>query len=130
MISPIPLRVMLGNRFLGSSVRGPVFATAGTRELDFVNDQLGFRVRQRVFLYADRIVPLRINPPNGSLVLTSQPRAQVWIDGRLAGDTPLTTSVPIGEHEVVFQNTQFGIKRQKAVVQVGSPTEVSASFIP
>ena len=130
VISPIPLRVMLGNRFLGSSARGPVFATPGTRELDFVNDQLGFRVRQRVFLYADRVVPLRINPPNGSLVVTAQPRAQVWIDGRLAGDTPLTTSVPIGEHEVVFQNLQFGIKRQKAVVQVGSPTEVSASFIP
>lgn len=100
------------------------------RELDFINNPLGFRVKQRVFIAADRVVPLRINPPNGSLVITSRPTAQVWIDGRPSGDTPLTTSVALGDHEVVFQNAQYGIKRQKAVVQVGAPTHVTASFIP
>ena len=86
VISSIPLQVMAGDQFLGSSGLGPVFTTPGTHELDFINNPLGFRVRQRVFITADRVVPLRINPPNGSLVVTARPRAQVWIDGRLAGD--------------------------------------------
>ena len=130
IVSPIPLQVMLGDRFLGSSQLGPVFTTPGTHELDFINNPLGFRVRQRVLVTTDKVVPVRINPPNGSLNVTAQPWAQVWIDGRPAGDTPLDASVSLGEHEIIFRNPQLGVSRQKVVVQVGSPARVSASFIP
>ena len=121
---------MLGDRVIGSSQRGPVFTTPGTHDLDFINDSLGFRVRQRVLVTVDTVVSLRINPPNGSVNVTAKPWAQVWIDGRPAGDTPLDASVSLGEHEIVFRNPQLGVSRQKVVVQVGSPARVSASFIP
>ena len=132
VVSPIRLQVIKGEQLLGLGGLGlgPVFMTPGDYELDFVNNPLGFRVKQQVLVAAGQVLTVRINPPNGSMSLTAQPSAQVWIDGRLVGDTPLDASVPLGEHEVIFRNAQLGERRQRAVVQAGSLTRVSASFNP
>ena len=88
-------------------------------------------MRQRVVVSADHVVSVRINPPNGSMNLTADADAQVWIDGRLMGDTPLMNlSLPVGEHDVIFRHPQLGDRRQKAIVQVRSLTRVSATFTP
>jgi hypothetical protein len=53
----------------------------------------------------------------------------VFIDGRAVGDTPLANlPIALGEHEIVFRHPQLGERRQKAVVQAGGLTRVSASF--
>jgi hypothetical protein len=131
VLSRIPLQVLAGKEYLGSSDRGPIFTTAGTRDLDFINNAVGFRTRQRVTVSADRVISVRIDPPNGSMNVTAEPWAQVWIDGALAGDTPLVNlSVPLGEHDVVFRHPQFGERHQTAVVQTRAVTSVSVSFIP
>lgn len=131
VVSPIPLQVMAGKDFLGSSDQGPVFTAPGTRELDFVNNTVGFRTTQRVQVQAGQIVAVRIEPPNGLLSVTAQPSAQVWIDGRRVGDTPIVNlSISLGEHEVVFRNPKLGERRQKALVQTNTVTRISASFNP
>ncbi len=60
---------------------------------------------------------LKIDPPNGVVNLNALPWAEVWIDGRQVGETPLgNVKLPIGEHEAVFRNPQFGERRQTFLV--------------
>ena len=116
---------------LGSSANGPVFATPGSHQWDLINNELGVRTRQTVQIVAGRVGSVSVVPPNGNLSVNAQPWAQVWIDGRQVGDTPLgNLSVPVGEHEILFRHPQLGERRQKAVVQAGTLTRVSASFTP
>ena len=131
VISPVAVQIVEGERILGSSANGPVFTTPGVHQLDLINNVLGYRTSQTVRVVAGRVVPLQIEPPNGTISINAQPWAQVWIDGKAVGDTPLANlSVPLGEHEVVFRHPQFGERRQKAVVQAGGLTRVSATLNP
>lgn len=131
IIAPIALQIVEGERVLGTSGGGPVFAAPGVHNLELVNNALGFRTRQTVRIVAGRVVPLRVEPPKGAISVNAQPWAQVLIDGKLVGDTPLA-NVPLalGEHDVVFRHPQLGERRQKAIVQAGIQTRVSASFNP
>jgi hypothetical protein len=129
IVTPITLQVIEGNRVLGSSANGPVILSPGAHELEFVNNALGFRTRQTVRVAAGRISPLTVTLPNGTISINAQPWAQVFIDGRAIGDTPLANiPVAIGEHEVVFRHPKLGERRQKTTVQAGVPARVSASF--
>jgi hypothetical protein len=127
--SPIELQVLEGERVLGSSATGPIMATAGTHQLEFFNNALGYRSRQMVEIKAGEIVALTVRPPDGRVNVNAEPWAQVWIDGRLVGETPLANLViPAGEHEVIFRHPQLGEKRQTALVKSGVPTRISAKL--
>ncbi len=129
IVSPIPLRIVEDDKLLGSSATGPIFTAPGVHHLELINDELGFRTRQTVRVTAGRVVPLDVTPPNGSLSVNARPWAQVFVDGRAIGDTPLANvPVPPGEHEVVFRHPQYGERRQKVVVQASTDTRVSVSL--
>jgi hypothetical protein len=127
--SPVAVQVIEGDQVLGSSANGPVFMSPGVHQIELINNAFGYRAKQTVRVTAGRVVPLEVNPPNGTISINAQPWAQVFIDGRAVGDTPLANlSVPLGEHEVVFRHPQLGERRQKAIVQAGTLTRVSMSF--
>jgi len=127
--SPIELQVLEGERVLGSSADGPVVITGGRHELDFVNSALGYRSHQTVDIKAGQIVPLTISPPDGRVSVNAVPWAQVSINGKLIGDTPLgNLQLPVGEHEVTFRHPQLGEQTQKVIVKSGVLTRVSASL--
>ena len=127
--APFEIQVLKGDRVLGSSVDGPIVTTAGRQELDFVNNALGYRARQTVDIKAGEIVGLTVKPPDGRVSINAQPWAQVWIDGRLVGETPLANiEVPIGEHEIVFRHPQLGEKRETAVVRANAGLRLSATM--
>lgn len=127
--SPVAVQVIEGDQVLGSSANGPVFMSPGVHQIELINNAFGYRARQTVRVTAGRVVPLEINPPNGSISINAQPWAQVFIDGRPVGDTPLANlSIPLGEHDVVFRHPQLGERRQKAIVQANALTRVSMSF--
>ena len=59
--------------------------------------------------------------PAGVVSLDASPWAEIWIDGRRIGETPLANvSVPAGEHEVVFRHSQLGDRRQVLRVNPGA----------
>jgi hypothetical protein len=127
--SPVPVQVVEGNDVLGSSSNGPLFLSPGVHQLELVNSTFGYRTVETVRISAGRVLSINLKPPNGSVNINAQPWAQVFIDGRAVGDTPLANlSVPLGEHEVLFRHPQLGERRQKAIVQAGTLTRVSASF--
>ena len=129
LTSPIELQVLEGERVLGSSVDGPIVASAGVHQLDFVNTAIGFRSRQTVTIKAGEIIPMRVQPPDGRVSINALPWAQVWIDGNLVGETPLANlTVAPGEHEITFRHPQLGERRETAIVKSGVQTRVSATL--
>ena len=131
LVSPIELSVFEGERLLGSSADGPVVTTAGEHQLDLVNNVLRYRSRQTVTIKTGEIVSLRVSPPDGRLSINASPWAQVWVDGRAVGDTPLANvAVPIGEHDVMFRHPQLGERHVTVLVRSGDASRVSAAFGP
>lgn len=129
LTAPIELQVLEGERVLGSSVDGPIVAPAGVHQLDFINAAVGYRSRQTVEIRAGQIIPLRIQPPDGRVSINALPWAQVWIDGNLAGETPLANlPVSVGEHEIVFRHPQLGERRETTIVKSGVLTRISATL--
>jgi hypothetical protein len=129
IVAPIELKVLQGERVLGSSADGPIVAAAGTHQLDLINTALGFSMRRAVTFRAGQIVNLDVPVPQGRVSINAQPWAEVAIDNRPVGETPLANlSVALGEHEVVFRHPELGERRQRITVRADAPTRVSASF--
>jgi PEGA domain len=120
---------MEGDRVLGSSSDGPVVASAGKHELDFVNTEFGYQSRQVVEIKAGQIVPMKISPPDGRVSINASPWASVSIDGNSAGETPIgNVALPIGEHQITFRHPQLGERTQKVIVKANASTRVSVVF--
>jgi hypothetical protein len=127
--TPIDLQVLEGERVLGTSADGPIVASAGVHQLDFINTSIGFRSRQSVTIKAGEIIPLKVQPPDGRVSINAQPWAQVWIDGNPVGETPLANlTVSAGEHEIVFRHPQLGERRETTIVKSGVQTRISATL--
>jgi hypothetical protein len=129
LTTPIELQVLEGERVLGSSVDGPIVASAGVHQLDFINTAIGYRSRQTVTIKAGEIIPLKVQPPDGRVSINAQPWAQVWIDGNPVGETPLANlTVSAGEHEIVFRHPQLGERRETTIVKSGVQTRISTTL--
>jgi hypothetical protein len=127
--SPIELKVLEGDRVLGSTADGPIVTTAGTHQLDLMNTALGYRIHQTVTIRAGALTPLTITPPMGRISINAEPWAQVTIDDRAIGDTPLANvSVSLGEHQVVFRHPQLGERRETVIVRADAAARISTSF--
>jgi hypothetical protein len=127
--TPINLTVLEGDRVLGATADGPIVASSGSHQLEFVNTALGFRVRQTVTIRAGVITPLTITPPMGRISINAQPWAQVLIDDNPVGETPLANiQVPIGDHQITFRHPQMGERRERVTVRADVPARVSTAF--
>ena len=129
LVSPIELTVVQGDRVLGSTSDGAIYLTAGTHQVQLVNNALGFKASQSLTVRAGQVGTQRIDVPNGRLNINAQPWARVLVDGNAIGETPLANvQIPIGEHEIVFRHPQLGEKRERVVVRADSVQRVTASF--
>jgi hypothetical protein len=127
--APIELTVLDGDRVIGSTADGPIFATAGRREFEFVNSAIGFRSRQVVDVKAGQIISFTVPVPNGTLNINALPWATVFIDGNSVGETPLgNLSVTPGEHEIVFRHPQLGERRERRIVRSGIETRIAVDL--
>jgi hypothetical protein len=128
LTSAIELQVFEDGTLVGSSA-GPIALAAGSRTLDLVNEALGFRERKTLTVKAGQMTSLAVAIPNGRLSINAVPWADVWIDGKPAGQTPLANlSIAIGSHEILFRHPDFPEHRQTAVVKVEGLTRVSMTF--
>jgi len=76
-----------------------------------------------------KVSSLTLDLPQGVVNLNAAPWAEVWIDGRRVGETPIgNLSVSIGPHEVVFKHPQLGEKRQAISVTLGAPLRLSVDM--
>jgi hypothetical protein len=124
--APIELQVLQGGRQLGTSGRRLSLAP-GSYELQLRSAD--YSTAKRVEVSAGRVARIEVNVPDGTVNLNAAPWAEVYLDGRSLGETPIANaSVSAGTHEVIFRNPQFQELRQMVTVASGKPTRLAVTL--
>jgi hypothetical protein len=127
--APVSVEIRESGRMLGTTDADRVMMAAGRHELELVNETLGYRVTRVVQVPAGKTAALSIEMPQGVINLNASPWAEVWIDGRRVGETPIgNLPISIGPHEVVFRHPQLGEKRQAVSVTLKAPVRLSVEM--
>jgi PEGA domain-containing protein len=127
--APFAMQVYEDGRLIGSSETDRIMISAGRHVLEIANNSLGYRVTRTVQVLPGKVAAVGIELPNGTANVNAVPWAEVWIDDKRIGETPLgNLSLPIGPHEVVFRHPQFGEKRQAISVTASAPVRVSVDM--
>jgi hypothetical protein len=129
--STFPVQILDNGTEVGSSESSRIALPAGDHELSFVNTALDFREARKVTIVAGKKASLTVETPRGTLHANARPWAEVWIDGRRVGETPIANiALPIGEHEVTFRHPKYGEQRKTVTVGARSATRVAVEFQP
>ena len=109
---------MEGARVLGSVPGGAVKLAVGRHDLELVNEQLGYRLQQRVEVEGGHTLSLHVAPAPGRVTIDAVPWADVSIDGQPVGRTPLGP-LPLtpGVHVIVFKHPAGGTDNQRVIVK-------------
>jgi hypothetical protein len=127
--SSVAMEIREGGRQIGTTDTDRIMLTAGKHELEIVNDTLGFQANRVVIVPPGKVAAMAIELPQGTINVNASPWAEVWIDGKRVGETPIgNLPIAIGPHEVVFRNPQFGEKRQAVSVTLNAPVRLSVDM--
>ena len=127
--SPFLVQILDDGKEVGTSASPRVALPAGDRTLVLVNAALEFREERQVKVVARKKTVLAIDGPTGILHVNARPWAEVWIDGRRVGETPLgNVTLPIGKHEVVFRHPGHPEKLTTVTVGARSAARVTMEF--
>lgn len=127
--SPYSLEVSEKGRVFGETSGEALMVPAGRHHFDLANASLALKVRQFVEVPAGKVVTVPFEAPMGMMNLTSDEPAEVWLDGRLIGQTPLTTlPTTLGRHEVVFRHPRLGDVSYTVNVTLAAPVRLTVTF--
>jgi hypothetical protein len=125
----VPLQIFEDGKLVGSTETDRILVPAGDHSFDFTNAALGFLDSQDVKIVAGVDKRLTIDLPQAAISINATPWAQVWLDGRELGVTPLgDVTTIIGSHELVFRHPQFGERRVTTVVTTREPARVAVDM--
>jgi glutaconyl-CoA/methylmalonyl-CoA decarboxylase subunit gamma len=124
--APVPMRVFLKGKLVGTTEAETIMLPVGTHELEFSSDAVGYSARRTVTVQAGRTSAVRLDSPSGTIHVNASPWAEVWIDKQRIGETPIgNLQIPIGQHEVLFRHPDLGERRSTVLVTLKAPTRVS-----
>jgi hypothetical protein len=127
--SPFLLEIREDGQLIGTTETDRVMLASGKHVLELVNPTLAYRQTRTVQVLPGKVASVAIELPEGVVNLNASPWAEVWIDGRRVGETPIgNLSVPIGPHEIVFRHPELGEKKQAISVTAATPVRVSVSM--
>src|SRR5205085_8834503 len=115
--APVAMEIREGGRLIGTTDSDRLMMSAGRHQVELVNDTLGYRATKVIQVPPGKVAPLAIELPQGTINLNASPWAEVWIDGRRVGETPIgNLAIAIGPHEILFRHPQFGERKQAVSV--------------
>jgi hypothetical protein len=127
--APFSMEIRENGRLLGSTDTDRIMMAAGRHELEIVNAELSYRATRVVQVPPGKVASITVDLPQGVINLNASPWAEVWIDGKRVGETPIgNLAVAIGPHEIVFKHPQFGEKRHAVSVTLGAPVRLSVDM--
>jgi PEGA domain len=125
--APFVVEVSENGRPLGTS-ENQVILTPGHHDLRLTNRDLQFSAKEVVDVEPGEVKRIELDP-RGTVNINAQPWAEVWIDGKKVGETPLANlSVPLGAREIVFKHPQFGERRVTTTIVSGTAAAVTMDF--
>jgi hypothetical protein len=127
--SSVAIDVRENGRLIGTTDADRIMMAAGRHEIELVNETLGYRVTRSIQVPPGKVAPLTVDMPQGVLNVNAAPWAEVFIDGRRVGETPIgNLPISIGSHEIVFRHPQLGEKRQAVSVTLKAPVRLSVDM--
>ena len=127
--SPVELRILENGQLLGMSTSQGLVLPAGSHQLELANEETELHVAVTVQIDAGKPTRLSVPLPTGTLSLNATPWAEVFIDGRSLGMTPLgNVQVPVGRHDLVWRHPELGVKRSTVVVGARTPARATMDF--
>ena len=127
--APFLIEIREAGNLLGTTDTDRLMLAAGRHVLEFANQAVGYRQSRTVQVVPGKVSTLNIDLPQGTVNLNASPWAEVWIDGRRVGETPIgNLAVPIGPHEIVFKHPELGEKKHAVSVTTAAPVRLSVSM--
>jgi hypothetical protein len=127
--APAELQIFENDRLLGTSRTDRIMVAAGRHDIEVSNEALGFRTTQSIQVTPGQVARLKPDWPMGTIAINAAPWANVTLDGKDLGETPVgNTSVAIGTHEVIFRHPQLGEQRMTATVTANAPARLSVDM--
>ena len=108
--TPKSVQLFEDGRLLGSSDTERLMVSAGTHQLDIVNDAIGYRNTRTVQVTAGKVSTINVEFPKGTIALNAIPWADVWIDGEKVGETPIG-NLPGGDRSARNHLSASGLRR-------------------
>ena len=127
--SPFPVDIVEREEVIGTSGTAKIMLPSGRHDVVLRNDDLGYVVPQTVDVVAGRTALVEVTPPTGLLSVNATPWADVLIDGRPAGQTPLgNLKVAIGPHQITFRHPELGERTTQVVVAAQGVSRVAVNL--
>jgi RNase P/RNase MRP subunit p29 len=127
--APFLIEIREDGHLLGTTDTDRLMLAAGRHVLEFANQAVGYRQSRTVQVVPGKVSTINIDLPQGTVNLNASPWAEVWIDGRRVGETPIgNLAVPIGPHEIVFKHPELGEKKHAVSVTTAAPVRLSVSM--
>jgi hypothetical protein len=127
--APVAIEARENGKLLGTTDTDRIMLAAGRHDIELSNETLGYHATRAVVVPPGKVASVSVELPQGLINLNAAPWAEVFIDGRRVGETPIgNLPVTIGPHEVVFRHPQFGEKRQAVSVTLNAPVRVSVDM--
>lgn len=127
--APFEVQIFEHGRFVGTNARGRVTVSAGTHDLQLVNETLGYRVTRTIAVDSGQTLDVDIDVPMAPLEIDVEPWAEVTINGAAYGTTPIdAVPLPIGQHRVTLRHPTLGEQTQSAIVGLAGPNRLAADL--
>ena len=128
IFAPITFDVAEKGRAIGNTEEGRLMLSPGRHELTLTNKALGYSGVHAVDIEPGEVRSLTIEP-KGTANFNAVPWAEVWVNDQKIGETPIANKeLPLGVHNVVFKNPQYGERKVTATVKANEPVALSVDF--
>ena len=124
MFSRVPLDLFVGGRRIGSTNDdGHIVLASGRYTVALVNAEFNYRDAIVLDIRAGEVTSHTVTLPTGLLQVETEPGSEVWIEGELAGVSPLgPIAVPIGTRDVLVKHPDHGERRSAVGVRYNEVT--------
>jgi hypothetical protein len=129
IVSKADLDIFEGDVLVGSTRSPQVMLQAGVHNVRLVSEALGYEGTQQIRVEPGKVSRISLTLPESTINLNALPWAEVLIDGKSVGETPIgNLPLGIGTHEIIFRHPELGEKTVSTVVKANAPSRVTVDL--